>query len=534
MFISWKRNSYVKVAVSSTLVLAFAGASFTVISNNSNNIENDAGFASRRTFPVVEVQKHNHSEDCWIAINGEVFNVTNFLQVHPGGKERLMKYAGKDASIEFGQMHSKEVLAKMSNFIEHMGSLEGEFEEELTPEMLQIRENLQNKPPIQAIFNLTDFEFVAKHILPQTTYIYFCTGASDEFSMRHNHYAYGRVFFRPKVLQEIGPPDLSTTFLGDEVQMPLYITAFAGSKFAHPLGERILQRAAYDNGIMQMIPKLLSYPLEEFFEEVPDDQKHWFQLHFDSQEELDNVEKTIKRMEATGNMRGLFVNVDLADLGNRERDSKKRVEDQDAADQLSVIANNGRVKYPRRFCWKEIKRIQEATDVPICLKGVQRGEDVVLAAQNGIKACILSNHGGRQLDFSRPPLEVLVEARRMLKEKGLENNIELYVDGGLRRGSDIVKALCLGAKGVGMGRPFLYAMSGYGEEGVNKLFEILRVEMVNNMKLLGVDKISDLNEDLVDASNLSIRHYGVTDGLYDQAYERLLYPEYKNLKQLGK
>lgn len=479
--------------------------------------------------PIEEIMKHNHDGDCWIAIHGQVFDVTNFLSMHPGGKARIMKYAGGDASDEFSKIHSKEVLERIVDHIELVGQLQGEFEKVETEESLKIKENIENKPGIQAMFNLTDFEFVAKKVLPESTYHYFATGASDEFSLRENHYAYSRVFFRPKVLQEIGTPDLSTTLLGNEVDLPVYITAFAGSKFAHPLGERNLQKAAYNANVMQMVPKLLSYSLGEFIEEVPKDQKLWYQLHFDTQEELDDVANTIKKVEATGNFKGIFINVDLADLGNRERDSKIRMKDEDNSEALKAIANNGAVNYPSRFSWKEIKLIRSLTNLPISLKGVQRGEDVVLAAQNGIQGVIISNHGGRQLDFSRPPLEILAEAKQMLKEKNLDDKVELFVDGGIRRGSDIIKALCLGAKGVGMGRPFLYAMSGYGEQGVDRVFEILRTEMTNNMKLLGVDKISDLNEDLIDSTNLKFRSRPmIGDTLYDSAYEGLTAPVFRS------
>ena len=132
------------------------------------------------------------------------------------------------------------------------------------------------------------------------------------------------------------------------------------------------------------------------------------------------------------------------------------------------------------------------------------------------------------MDFSRPPLEVLSEAKQMLKERGLDNKIEIYIDGGIRRGSDIVKALCLGATGVGLGRPFLYAMAGYGEEGVLKLVLLLEGEVKNNMKLLGVDNIKDLNEELIDTTTLKFRGSMVNDRLYDGVYEQLNFPSFKN------
>ncbi|EGV66726.1 hypothetical protein CANTEDRAFT_129077 [Yamadazyma tenuis ATCC 10573] len=492
-----------------------------------NSINNDVFVTD--LVSVDEVLRHNKPDDCWIAINGKVFDVTKFLLMHPGGKERILKLAGRDATKDFGQIHSKDILDKMVEFIDLIGTLDGEFEEFDTEEDLIIRENMANKPSINSIFNLSDFEYVAKKVLPSTIYTYFSTGASDEFSMRENHYAYSRVFFRPKILQEIGPPETKTQFFDLDVSIPVYITAFAGARYANPLGERNLQRAAYNANVIQMVPKFLSYTLDEFFREVPKDQRLWYQLQFDTQEELDNCQNTIRKIESYGNVKGLFINVDLADLGNREKDSKKRLEDLDIATELTAFANNGNVNYPKSFSWKNIEQIKKMTDIPIALKGVQRGEDVVIAAQKGLKAVIISNHGGRQLDFSRPPLEVLAEANRMLKERGLQDKIELYVDGGIRRGSDIIKAICLGAKGVGLGRPFLYSMAGYGEEGVAKVFQILETEMKNNMKLLGVDKIEDLNEDLIDSSNLKFRSAVVNnDRLYDGIYESLGPPIFKN------
>lgn len=274
-------------------------------------------------------------------------------------------------------------------------------------------------------------------------------------------------------------------------------------------------RAAYKERIIQMVPKLLTYPRDKFFSEVPHDQKKWAQLHFDTQQELDDMPKFVERINKCKNIKGIFVNVDLADLGNRERDSRLRVEDEELASALTACANNGKVNYPKKFLWSDILRLKSMTDLPIALKGVQRGEDVLKAAENGVDAVVLSNHGGRQLDFSRSPLEVLIEAKEMLKSKHLENKIEIYVDGGIRRGSDIIKALCLGAKGVGLGRPFLYAMSSYGEEGVVRAIQILKTEMKNNMKLLGVSRIEDLNEDLVDTSSLKFRNPSINDRLYD-------------------
>ncbi|KAF4944316.1 hypothetical protein F66182_18673, partial [Fusarium sp. NRRL 66182] len=131
--------------------------------------------------------------------------------------------------------------------------------------------------------------------------------------------------------------------------------------------------------------------------------------------------------------------------------------------------------------------------MPIILKGVQCVEDVLRAVEAGVEGVVLSNHGGRQLDFARSGIEVLAEVMPILRERGWENKIEIFIDGGIRRGTDIIKALCLGAKGVGIGRPFLYAMSTYGQEGVERAFQLLKDELEMNMRLIGAATVEDLN-----------------------------------------
>ncbi|SCU80659.1 LADA_0B08834g1_1 [Lachancea dasiensis] len=473
-----------------------------------------------------EVMLHNTVDDCWIVIDGEVYDVTNFIGVHPGGASKILEVAGGDATRKFYSIHSGSTLDKMKDQLIYLGKLKGRFEDVISDEELLIAEKRKKLPPLSRVFNLSDFEGIAREILPTSTFAYYATGASDEFTIRENHYAYGRVFFRPKVLQDIEyDVDTSTEFLGTKVNLPIYISAFAGSKMAHPLAELNLQSAAYDANIMQMVPKQSSYSIEDFFEHVPDSQNHWYQYHFDDLQQLENFGTLLKTLETKPSIKGIFLNVDLRDIGNREKDTRQRSVDTTTSKELSSIVTKN-MSYAK-FTWKDVEKIMASTDLPICLKGVQRGEDVVLAAEKGVKAVVLSNHGGRQLDFSRPPLEVLAEARTMLKERNLEDKIEIYLDGGVRRGSDILKALCMGAKGVGLGRPFLYAMAGYGEEGVNHLIDILQGEIKNNMRLLGVERISDLDESLVDFKSLSFRNPRANDVLYDEGYMSLRFPEFK-------
>lgn len=473
-------------------------------------------------FPVAEVMKHNTLGDCWIAIEGHVYDVSEFLRIHPGGAARIFRYAGLDATSAFRQSHTKLVLNTMKDEIIYLGPLgEGEF---AVKEEVVVSVNPYEIPALSRIFNLLDFESVAKRVLPEATFTYFSTGASDEYTLRENHYSYLRIFFRPKALVNTEHVSTKTTMLGIDADLPLYISGFAGSCLAHEDAEWNLQRAAYKENIVQMVPKQSSIDWDDFYSEVPVDQKQWGQLHFYSTEELEDMDTYLTKFQSKPNFTGIFFNVDNADLGNREKDTRMRAQHEDMIEELNGMANNAAPKYCTTFSWEHVKKLVAKSTLPIGLKGVQRGEDVVLAAEIGVKAVVLSNHGGRQLDFSRPPLEVLAEARQMLKEKGLENDIEIYVDGGIRRGSDIIKALCLGAKGVGLGRPMLYAMAGYGEVGVVHAIQILKKEVENNMRLLGATSISELDESFIDTSSLKFRNPTITNRLYEANYQQMVPP----------
>jgi len=178
--------------------------------------------------------------------------------------------------------------------------------------------------------------------------------------------------------------------------------------------------------------------------------------------------------------------------------------------------------------WKDIPWFQSVTKMPIILKGVQCVEDVVRAIEAGVQGVVLSNHGGRQLDTARSGIEILAEVMPHLRERNLQDKIEIYIDGGIRRATDIIKALCLGAKGVGIGRPFLYAMSAYGLPGVDRAMQLLKDEMEMNMRLIGAAKVSDLHPGMVDTRALSLHSVNSPyDTLGLNAYDPLSGPKEK-------
>ena len=166
--------------------------------------------------------------------------------------------------------------------------------------------------------------------------------------------------------------------------------------------------------------------------------------------------------------------------------------------------------------------------MPVLLKGVQRVEDVIRAIEVGVQGVVLSNHGGRQLDFARSGIEILAEVMPVLRECKWQNRIEIYIDGGIRRSTDIIKALWLGATGVGIGRPFLYAMSAYGLPGVDRAMQLLKDEMEMDMRLIGCSKVDQLNPTLVDTRGLSMHSTSVpADTLALSTYDPLANPQEK-------
>ncbi|KAG8813746.1 hypothetical protein FRC18_002310 [Serendipita sp. 400] len=315
---------------------------------------------------------------------------------------------------------------------------------EVTEEELARQERVKNRPSLDEILNLHDFEAIAKETLPAKAWAYYSSAADDEITNRENHLAYQRIWFRPRVMRDVSKVDWSTTILGHKSSMPVYITATALGKLGHPEGEVLLTRAAAKHGIIQMIPTLASCSFDEIVDAAKPGQVQFMQL---------------------------------ADL----------------------------------------------VSVPIILKGVQCWEDALLALETGCQGIVLSNHGGRQLDTSRSGIEVLEEVVTKFKERSLWPcpHFEIYVDGGVRRATDVLKAVALGATAVGVGRPFLYAYSAYGQEGIDKALQILHDEMEMNMRLLGARTISEVVPEMVDARHLSSHSAPPSDELYLGNYDRL-------------
>ncbi|KAJ6466696.1 FMN-dependent dehydrogenase-domain-containing protein [Mycena vitilis] len=491
------------------------------------------------------VAQHNSRESCWIIVHGKVYDVTEFLDEHPGGSKIILKYAGKDATQEYEPIHPPDAITTNLPPEKHLGPVEPDTVEkvviEITDEEKARQQRISNRPPLDEILNLHDFENIAKQVLPEKAWAYYSSAADDEITHRENHAAYHRIWFRPRILRDVTNVDWSTSILGHKSTMPVYISATALGKLGHPDGELNLTRAAAKHGVIQMIPTLASCSFDEIIDAAQPGQTQFFQLYVNKDRAI--TKKLVQHAESRG-VKGLFITVDAPQLGRREKDMRMKFDAEDP----SVVSKSGSQAVDRSqgaaraissfidtgLKWDDLAWFKSITKMPLILKGVQCWEDALQAYDYGVAGVVLSNHGGRQLDFARSGVEVLVEVVAKLKEKrGLSfpnEKFQLFVDGGVRRATDVLKAIALGATAVGIGRPFLYSFSAYGTEGVEKALQILHDEFEMNMRLLGARTLKDIVPEMVDASNIQSHIVVPRDDLYNNNYESMKYANLKEAK----
>ncbi|SJX65350.1 probable CYB2-L-lactate dehydrogenase (cytochrome b2) [Sporisorium reilianum f. sp. reilianum] len=481
-----------------------------------------------------EVQKHNSKDSCWIIVHGNAYDVTEFLPEHPGGAGIILKYAGKDATEEYDPIHPPGTLEENLPKEKCLGPVDPSTiqkdEKKQQPAKAAAPQDDGGVPPLSQCLNLYDFEVIAKRVLKPTAWAYYSSGADDEATMRENTSAFGRIWFRPRILRDVSKIDYSTSLLGQKSTLPVYITATALGKLGHPDGEKNLTVAAGKEGIIQMIPTLASCSFDEIVgARVNDTQVQFLQLYVNSNRKI--TEKIIQQAQDAG-VKGLFVTVDAPQLGRREKDMRMKFDDVGSDHQNknkdSVDRSQGAARAISSFIdpslsWDDLTWLRSVTKMPIVLKGVQTWEDAVRAAELGLSGVVLSNHGGRQLDFARSGIEVLGEVVDALRARNLFPNpmFQIFVDGGIRRASDVLKAVAMGATAVGIGRPFLYAYSAYGSDGVVHAIQLLKAEMEMNMRLLGAPTLKDVVPEMVDARALGT-HVNFTPISHGhQIYEKL-------------
>ncbi len=319
---------------------------------------------------------------------------------------------------------------------------------------------------------------------------------------------------------DVSKINLRTKILGYESSAPFYVTATALGKLAHPDGEVAITRGCYNEGIIQMIPTLASCSMDEMCQAAQKGQTQFLQLYVNSDREI--AKKSIAKAKSYG-VKALCVTVDAPQLGRRERDMRQKLLSLKDAPKLEK--ENYSDKYEKRkkqkkkvggvaasitsfidpsLNWNDIGWIRKACgdEMKLVLKGIQCGEDAVKAVEYGIDAIILSNHGGRQLDYGRSGIEILVEVMNFLDANSMRGRIEVWVDGGFRRGTDIFKALALGATCVGIGRPFLFGLACYGQDGVEKVAQIFKNELETCMQMMGTPSLKDIKKNMLVYKNI--------------------------------
>jgi L-lactate dehydrogenase (cytochrome) len=483
-----------------------------------------------RLISAQEVSKHNKREDCWVIIHGKVYDLTNFLPEHPGGIKVILNQAGKDATAAFDPIHPLDIIEKYLSPEVCLGNIDpatmvNTIKAE-TEEDKRRRQAIENKPALGEMLNMYDFEAVASQVLTAGAWAYYSSGADDEITLRENHSAFHRIWLRPRVMRDVTHIDTRVKLLGYDSSFPVYISATALGKLGHPEGEVVLTRAAHTHNVIQMLPTLASCSLDEMTNARREGQVQFLQLYVNRNREI--TQKVVQAAEQKG-CKALFITVDAPQLGRREKDMRVKFVDAppDVQDEKDVRRDQGVARAITSFIdtglsWKDLEWFRSITKMPIVLKGIQTSEDAILAAKYGCEGIVLSNHGGRQLDFARSGIEILPEVVEALKKEGLYNKIEIYVDGGIRRGTDIFKAIALGAKAVGIGRPLLYAMASYGQAGVERALRLLKDELEMAMRLAGANTLADIRPEMVDIKNLTNHVFIPKDYLFSNVYDRLV------------
>ncbi|KAL4769721.1 FMN-dependent dehydrogenase [Aspergillus nidulans var. acristatus] len=340
-------------------------------------------------------------------------------------------------------------------------------------------------PDLESMLGLPDFEWAARRYLNASSYTYYRNGAAGELSYRNNLEVYGRFRFRPRVMVDITQIEktLPTTILGHNFSAPFYISPCASAGLAHPDAEANFVKAAYEENILYIPALLATLSMDEIAAAKPENgsQVLFQQAYLNSNDTA--TQQIFDDAERLG-AKAIVWTIDSPADGNRHRANRYGVGSADSDYTLST--------------WEFYAKLQNMTTLPIVLKGIQHVEDVKLAIKHGVPAIILSNHGGRQLDSSPSSLEVALEVYQ--EDPDLFNQIEIYADGGIRYGADVLKLLALGVKAVGLGRSFMYA-NAYGAEGVRHAIQLLKHEIAIDAANLGVPDLKKIDGSYVKWTN---------------------------------
>ncbi|KAI5917417.1 FMN-dependent dehydrogenase-domain-containing protein [Camillea tinctor] len=505
------------------------------------------------TLTTNEIIKHRTTSSCWLVVDSKVYDVTSYLNQHPGGPAILLKHSGQDATAEFRRIHSPDVLQYLPED-SHIGEVDPATRSSLpissqhengivsTAPITTTTGSRIGPPHISQCVSLLDFEPAATTVLPAKALSYVTSSAASGLSLRGNIESWGRVQFRPRVLQDVSRVSARTTILGFPAAMPFYVSPMGQLGRSHADGEAAVVKALARRGVHGVLSTESTVPapdimavfqeeqgkveearnresltngvngqqedkkLEDDTESFPPAQLH-YQLYIPRDRSA--AIARIRRARALG-FRSLWVTVDTPVIGKRTGDRRLQATE---ALELGLEAEAESAGFGRRahvaanqfqaaLSWADLSwiRAEWGADRPIVIKGIQCAEDARLALEHGVQGILLSNHGGRQAHSAPDALTTLLEI--WTYEPHVLEKLEVFVDGGCRDGADVLKALCLGARAVGLGRPFFYALAAYGEKGVERCIDILSDELTMGMRLIGMTSLDQAKPDRVNAARL--------------------------------
>ncbi|KAI1826651.1 FMN-dependent dehydrogenase-domain-containing protein [Xylaria intraflava] len=481
-----------------------------------------------------ETASRSAESPCWIVMGNRVYDVKPYLHDQPGGSAVLTRQDGPGGlheTAESRRIHLSEILERLpvdaclgtideaarASFLASIGSTNP------TGGGLAV-----NDPPhLSSIIVPNDFEAAAKVILSAKQWTFIASSAHDASALRNNLASWKAIRLRPQIFRDVRTVDPRCRILGAASPFPFFVSPMGRWGYEKPSGEISAYQALARRGVHGVLSSESTASMEDITtafddekrkvaaarkesasgklnEHRPEAQLH-YQLYIPSDKAI--AIQRIRRARSTGAFRSLWVTVDAPLLGKRSADRRlqaaealgRSAEEAERAG-FGFAAHAKSNEFNASLTWDDVKWIKGEWGGPVVLKGVQTAEDAARAANLGIDGVLLSNHGGRQMHDAVDALTTLLEIRTYYP--ALLDRLEIFVDGGCRDGADILKAVALGARAVGVGRPFFYAFDAYGEKGIERCADIFVDELLTGMKLAGMRRISEACPDHVNASRL--------------------------------
>jgi isopentenyl diphosphate isomerase/L-lactate dehydrogenase-like FMN-dependent dehydrogenase len=355
--------------------------------------------------------------------------------------------------------------------------------------------------PADAI-GLLDFEAAARRVLSPAHWGYVASGVDADATLRANREGFTQYALRPRRLVDVSRVELGTEIFGVSWETPVFLCPVGGQRMFHREGEVAVARAAAAKRTVQVLSTATSATLEEVVQ--AGGAAPWYQLYMPAQ--WDGTERLVRRVESAG-CPVIVWTIDL--LGGRNLETAERARRTDtgtctachtsarggrSVDELPMLRGIPGGMNPPGATWDDIRRLRKLTSLKLVLKGIETREDARLAREHGVDAIIVSNHGGRALESNRSTIEALGEVVDAVGAR-----MPVLVDGGFRRGTDVFKALALGARAVGIGRPSVWGLAAFGQPGVERVLDILRAELQLTMRQCGTPSIRDITRAFISA-----------------------------------